>query len=590
MKAMKRRMERLKFHGLFMKMFVVLLLSIVSVSLLTSWSTIRISERLFIDTFSITNAKVISQIKSGFESFNESVSTSIINIQQSGTVRQFLTEGATDSAALFKSYYSMSKQVKPSSSNLDAYDVDLLLLGNNGRTYSTNRNIWSVTDEQLKASPLTKSVQSAPDRLQYQFHYDPEHGEQKPFIVAAKALMDRTTRKVYGSLYVAIPESQLRSFYSSYTSRGNSVVILSKSGFIISSNDSALIGQEAPDLLRHAVDIQQRGLSFKEAEFMGKKDLILAQDLSFYDMYIVNLIDKQWALGQLIDTRSILLICVAIVAGALIVVFFITRRMTKSLTRLVKQISTISKYEFHHYVKVSGSYETRQLAQAFNFMLDELHEYVEQLVQTQQKQRQAELAALQRQINPHFLYNTLASIKFMVKQGSREKAAETINALISLLQNAIGNISETVTVDQELDNLKHYVFINQVRYGERIRVQYFVSEDCKEASLPKLIIQPFIENAFFHAFNTKPEGHVYVTITREGETLACEVADNGDGMDMSEPRPKSSKSRRQLFTGIGVSNVHDRLILLYGEPYGISIHSVKGEGTRVRIRIPFQKI
>ncbi len=93
----------------------------------------------------------------------------------------------------------------------------------------------------------------------------------------------------------------------------------------------------------------------------------------------------------------------------------------------------MAKYDFDHYVTETGSYETRQLAQAFNYMLDELHDYVEKLIQTQNKQRNAELAALQQQINPHFLYNTLASVKFMVQQGNKEKAADTINALISLL-------------------------------------------------------------------------------------------------------------------------------------------------------------
>lgn len=136
-------------------------------------------------------------------------------------------------------------------------------------------------------------------------------------------------------------------------------------------------------------------------------------------------------------------------------------------------------------------------------MLDELNEYVEKLVETQKEQRNAELAALQHQINPHFLYNTLASVNFLVQQGSQEKAVQTIHALISMLQNALSNVSESITVTQELENLKSYVFINHVRYGERIRVNFFVSPDCMDCHLPKLIIQPFIENAFFHAFTRK---------------------------------------------------------------------------------------
>ena len=166
-----------------------------------------------------------------------------------------------------------------------------------------------------------------------------------------------------------------------------------------------------------------------------------------------------------------------------------------------------------------------------------------ELIVTQKKQRNAELAALQQQINPHFLYNTLASIKIMVKQGNKEKAAEMINKLISLLQNTIGSISETNTVEQELTNMKNYAFINQARYGEQIRVNYYIAPDCLTYELPKLIIQPFIENAFFHAFNKKTSGFIHIMIGQEGDTLICEIVDNGDGMEtnLDKQLPKLQK-------------------------------------------------
>ncbi|MDP4155906.1 MAG: sensor histidine kinase, partial [Bacillota bacterium] len=254
--------------------------------------------------------------------------------------------------------------------------------------------------------------------------------------------------------------------------------------------------------------------------------------------------------------------------------------------RLVKQIENASKNDFH-YVAVAGTYETRQIGQAFNSMLDELHEYVDRLVLAQKKQRNAELEALQQQINPHFLYNTLASIKFMVLQGEKKDADATINALISLLQNTIGNVKETVTVGQELDNLKNYVFINQKRYGSRIKVDYFVDPNCMEYSIPKLILQPFVENSFFHGFNHKPEGSIHILIWQEGSSLICEVVDNGDGMEVGTGgKLPDTKRKQHLFSGIGVRNVHERIQLIYGDLYGVAISSVVGEGTKIRVTIP----
>ncbi|WP_446686261.1 sensor histidine kinase [Neobacillus cucumis] len=278
-----------------------------------------------------------------------------------------------------------------------------------------------------------------------------------------------------------------------------------------------------------------------------------------------------------------------VVIVALFFVLFASRRLTNSLSKLVKQIESASEHDFDEYVSVSGTYETRQIGTAFNSMLDELHEYVDQLVLSQKQRRNAELAALQQQINPHFLYNTLASIKFMVKQGSKEETESMINALISLLQNTLGNVSETITVKQEVDNLRNYVLINQKRYGERIKVNYFISPACMDVPIPKLILQPFMENAFFHGFNHKLEGYIHVLVWQEGEDLICEVVDNGDGMEVSEGSHLPGTKRKQAFSGIGVRNVHERIQLIYGEPYGVNISSELGKGTKVRISLPMQK-
>ncbi|MNC27298.1 putative sensor-like histidine kinase [compost metagenome] len=314
---------------------------------------------------------------------------------------------------------------------------------------------------------------------------------------------------------------------------------------------------------------------------------MLADYLPSYNLYIVNLIDKNETIGTLFDKKMLFLIGGAIAAVALLLIYFLTKRLTKSLRTLVKKMSNVTKKNFHNYMAVTGSYETRQLSTAFNYMLRELNDYVAQLVETQKEQRNAELAALQQQINPHFLYNTLASVNILVQRGSKEQATETIHALISLLQNTISNVKETITVEDELINLKHYVFITQVRNGNRIKVETFVSPDCMSAKVPKLILQPFIENAFFHAFNIKSSGYIYVTIMKDRDMLHCEVVDTGDGMDLDNKETiPASTSSRQLFSGIGIRNVHDRLLLLYGEPYGVSISSTPGQGTKVSIRIP----
>ncbi|WP_307591934.1 sensor histidine kinase [Paenibacillus wynnii] len=586
---MRAIMERFKFYSLFIKIFIVMVVSIIAVAISASWTTVRMSEKLFMETFSITNSKVINQIKANFESFHYSIVTATNNTQLSGTIKSFLTEEDSDSTRVFRSFYNMTTQMKRIQSNVDAYQVGIKIMGQNGRSYSTNTNNLLMTDEELRNHKITINTMADPKRLMYQFYQEKSTptSSQEAVIVASKSLMERTTGDTYGSLYFTIHEKAFQSFYSSMVSGGNDVAILNKDGLIVSSNQSELLGQKADDLLQDAKDIQEKGLDYKNVTFRDKDVIVLADYLSSYDFYIVNLIDKKTALGQMVDTKMVALICSAIVIVALIVVFLISRKLTRSLTLLTRQMSKITERNFHNYITVTGSFEFQELGHAYNYMLDELNDYVERLVQTQKEQRNAELAALQQQINPHFLYNTLSSVKFLVQQGSKEKAVHTIHALISLLQNALSNVSETITVTQELENLKSYVFINHVRYGERIRVNFFIAPDTIDYHVPKLIIQPFIENAFFHGFNKKSEGYIHVLISQESGSLLCEVVDNGDGMESGGAELSlSNESKRQLFTGIGIKNVHDRIILLYGDEYGVTIISKVNEGTTIKIRLP----
>lgn len=580
---MGRMIEKFNDHGLFIKMFLVMVVSIIAVSVTITYSTIRMSERLFMDTFSITNTKVIHQVKSNFETFSNSVATAANEVQQSGTIKNYLSQGDTTSLEMAKLYYNTHVQMDRAHLNVDDYELSMMVTGVNGRSFSTDRANWVADEEQIAALDLTKNTLEEPRKLLYQL--DMENGA--PMIVVTKALIERTTDSIYGAFYLSIRESEFKRFYSSFTSEGNDILIMKADGSVLSSNRADMIGDAAPELLNEAAEIEEEGIDFREIEWQDTRQIMLAEHLPALDMYVVNLIDQEVVMDNLINTKTVVASSFLIVLAAVSIVFLISRRMTKSLSQLVREISALSKNNFDQYVTATGSFETKQLAYAFNDMLDELHNYVEELIQTQKKQRNAELAALQRQINPHFLYNTLTSVKIMVQQGNKEKAADTVNELISLLQNAVGNVHETMTVQAEIDNLKSYVFINQVRYGERIQVSYFIAPDCEELHVPKLIIQPFIENAFFHAFNQKTDGFIHIIIFKEENKIVCEIIDNGDGMQIdSRHALPDSRRNRQLFSGIGVRNVHERIKLLYGSEFGVHISSNPGEGTHIRITLP----
>lgn len=443
MKPMRTILDRIKNLKLFTKMFMIMVVSIIAVSIAISWTIIHMSTDLFMQTFSITNTKVLNQIKTGFESYNDSIVTVVSNANQSGAMKNFLTEGDTNSISTAKSYFNMTEQMKKLQSNLDAYEVGITIAGVNGRVYSTDRSYLTMDDKELKRHPLTINSHEEPKRLMYQDYKQLTgmNGKGEQMIVATKALLDRSTGYIYGTIYIAMKERDFGQVFDSFTSNGNDVFILNKDGVIVSSNRPDRIGHMSEELLKYAEQLAKESSDYINVTVQGKDSIVISDNLPTYDFYIVNTIDKEIALGQMIDVRTLTLICIVIVGIALLIVFLMTRQISKSLTTLVQQMSNVTRNEFGNHITVTGGYEIRELGQAFNYMLDELHDYVDKLVETQKGQRNAELAALQRQINPHFLYNTLASVKTLVQQGSKEKATETIHSLISVLQNTISNVN-----------------------------------------------------------------------------------------------------------------------------------------------------
>lgn len=274
-------------------------------------------------------------------------------------------------------------------------------------------------------------------------------------------------------------EEDFRQYYEYFTSEYADFYLVDQNGRVISTSERALLGQRMPE---------------KEAE------TLLVQELPYYHCTAFATIDTTTALGNLYNEPELWLIALGILLAALILIFIILKRTTGSLSKLVEKMSNARKTHYGEYIELGGSQEIEELSFTYNEMLDELNGYISELIETQKEKRKAEIAALQMQINPHYVYNTLASIKWLVFQGNAEKSAKTIDAFIALLRSTIGDADEYITIRREIENLKNYVLINNTRYGDRIRVEYQVDSGCENSMIPKMILQPFVENAFFHVF------------------------------------------------------------------------------------------
>lgn len=286
-----------------------------------------------------------------------------------------------------------------------------------------------------------------------------------------------------------------------------------------------------------------------------------------------------------------MVLTLAVTSVIVFLIFMFMRQQTKPLAVLVHTMRNSRKSEFRERVPVEGTYEVRELSETYNQMINELDRYIRQLITAEEDKRLAEIHALQMQINPHYMYNTLAGIKWLIWQGDAKKSTEVIDAFISLLRNVISNSDEFVSVEQEMVNLKNYVLINQARYGDAIAVEFFVLPKCSRYEIPKLMLQPFVENAFFHAFPEGRTGSIQIFVKEEKDNLKFSIVDDGVGMKTEQLRELKSKNKKKSehFTGIGIGNVEDRIQLIYGLNYGLNIISEEGKGTTVSLLLPKQK-
>jgi len=210
---------------------------------------------------------------------------------------------------------------------------------------------------------------------------------------------------------------------------------------------------------------------------------------------------------------------------------------------------------------------------------------------SEKKKREAELTALQAQIRPHFLYNSLNTIKYLAKLNGVPNIEEVSGSLIELMRAVLGNSNEFLTVREELEYVSSYVSVVKYKYMEPIRMVPLIEEqallDCR---VLKLMLQPLVENAVIHGVGRSDRvGTVIIRVYGELNDLIVEVEDNGGGMTQEqmdrllEPGTDEASSR---FSGMGVRNVHERIVRMYGEPYGVRLFSELGKYTKAQIRFP----
>lgn len=285
-----------------------------------------------------------------------------------------------------------------------------------------------------------------------------------------------------------------------------------------------------------------------------------------------------------------LLIALALFMAALILAYLLSDEITKPIKALEKSMKEVEKGNFAHAaLAVRDENEIGHLSRNFNMMTEEIQNLIEQRDREQQIKRRAELRTLQSQINPHFLYNTLDSIIWMVEWGKNQEVVRMTSSLAKLLRRSISNEQETVTVAEEVDYTETYLTIQKMRYKDKLEYEIVIEPDILQERVIKLILQPLVENAIYHGIKYKEgKGLLRILGFRMEEKMILQVQDDGKGMDPDTLAHIFEKHTRDTRSnGVGLRNVNERIQLYYGGEYGISFRSSPGEGTEATITLPF---
>ncbi len=286
-------------------------------------------------------------------------------------------------------------------------------------------------------------------------------------------------------------------------------------------------------------------------------------------------------------------ILIAALAG-LLVLFFTWRaiRLGRSISRPIAQLCArvegINSGSLEEREPIQAEeYEIRTLNRGFEQMAGRLNRQIQETAQNQERLRRAELALIQSQINPHFLYNTMDTIIWLIEAEKTEEAVEMVSSLSSFFRHSLSRGRDVITLREEEQHVRSYLQIQQARYKDIMRYTVNIAPELEEVPLPKLTLQPLVENALYHGIKLKRGmGHIYVVGRSEGEDILLQVTDDGVGMSPERLEELCSALDRGERVGFGLSTVHERVRLFFGEPYGLSISSQQGVGTTISVRFP----
>ena len=325
--------------------------------------------------------------------------------------------------------------------------------------------------------------------------------------------------------------------------------------------------------------------------FRGEKRLVTVKTISYTGWKLVSVVPmKSFSMGMTGMRNLVVLLVALTVLAAVLLNQMVSARISKPLRRLNDSVKEWESGNMNPDIYAGGSMEVEHLGKTLRSTVAQIQQLMDDIVVEQEEKRKSELDALQSQINPHFLYNTLDSIVWMITGERYDDAVFMITQLASLFRISLSKGKTVIRIEEEVKHAQNYMNIQKIRYKNSFEVDFQIDEDIRDGCIVKLVLQPLLENAIYYGMEFMDgEGEIHVRGYRKDDDIYLEVEDNGLGMPEEEAAELLNGKERphKHGSGVGLINVHSRLKLRFGEEYGLIIHSCPDEGMMIQIHIPY---
>lgn len=495
-----------------------------------------------------------------------------------------------------KSYYNIDRDLVDAIGDISLYlDNDIIakyirgiiIKGNNGEVIKYGEDADYIDVAKLEGmewfqenkdnnyvewSPMIEN-ESKVSRIKYQ-------------IPVVRQIISSYTYRNIGWQFISISPEMIRDAVEDYELQNDDILMIyDAEDNCIYSNKTSLFGTNLTDMIQTWGD--KRTVSYD-----GEKWFMVKNYSAYSGFTIVQLIDYkvfQKQIDLLIKSTGV------VILSALIVIFFMTsllsNNLTKPISNITKKMKLISQGDFSIDRSLEGDDEIGTLGRGINKLAQSVDLLMRQIRDEEAKKKELEYKTLQSQINPHFVYNVLNSVRIMAQLQGADSICTMVENFGDLLKEVSKGVDDKITIEREFDLTERYVYLQKIRKKGLIRTEYEIEAGCEKCLIIKFLLQPLVENAILHGFEGKKGmENICISAKRNGDDLQVTIRDNGRGMTEEEIGRllKFHNESKTQYNKVGVKNIQERIQLLYGAQYGLSYESVLNEYTMVKVLLPFE--